>query len=144
MQNRHLNRQKLYNKLQLIDTASLSQQDQINWSVLSYKLKNELDSYTNKEHCMSLTAESGFHVGISWISKRVQFRDEQDYLARMMAIPEYLQQQMFWMEKGIENGITQPAVILIGYEESIKAYIKDDVTQSTFYQPSPNFQSTYQ
>lgn len=129
---------KIYQKLVKIDPAMLSQNDQINWSVLAYKIKNQLDSYVNKEHYMPLTAESGFHVGISWISKRVQFKvekDYQDYLTRMAALPKYFEQQMAWMNLGIKEGITQPAVVLIGFEDSIKAFIKDDVTDSEYYQP---------
>ncbi|MDG1753261.1 MAG: DUF885 domain-containing protein [Thalassotalea sp.] len=131
-------KKKIYQKLVKIDPESLSQNDQINWSVLTYKIKNQLDNYVNKEHYMPLTAESGFHVGISWISKRVQFKveqDYQDYLKRMAALPKYFDQQMAWMDLGIKEGITQPAVVLIGFEDSIKAYIKEDVTDSGYYQP---------
>ncbi|MDT0605324.1 DUF885 domain-containing protein [Thalassotalea castellviae] len=131
-------KKKIYQKLLKINRESLTQSDQINWSVLAYKIKNQLDSYVNKEHYMPLTAESGFHVGISWIRSRVQFKveqDYQDYLKRMAALPTYFDQQMAWMDLGIKEGITQPAVVLIGFEESIKAYIKQDVTESEFYQP---------
>ena len=131
-------KKKIYQKLLKINPKTLSQSDQINWSVLAYKIKNQLDNYINKEHYMPLTAESGFHVGISWISKRVQFKVEQDYrdyIKRMAALPTYFDQQMAWMDLGIKEGITQPGVVLIGFEESIKAFIKDDVTESEFYQP---------
>jgi uncharacterized protein (DUF885 family) len=131
-------KKKIYQKLLKIDPGSLTQNDQINWSVLTYKIKNQLDSYVNKEHYMPLTAESGFHVGISWINRRVQFKVEQDYLdylKRMAALPKYFDQQMAWMDLGIKEGITQPSVVLIGFEDSIKAFIKDDITQSGYYQP---------
>ena len=131
-------KKKIYQKLIKINSEALSQNDKINWSVLAYKIKNQLDSYVNKEHYMPLTAESGFHVGISWISKRVQFKvekDYQDYLKRMAALPKYFEQQMAWMNLGIKEGITQPAIVLIGFEDSIKAFIKDDVTESEYYLP---------
>jgi len=129
---------RIYQKLLSIDVAQLTQKDQINWSVLTYKLKNQIDSFINKEHYMPLTAESGFHVGISWINRQVKFSSEQDYfdyLARLRALPKYFSQQMEWMDKGIEEGITQPAVVLIGFEDSIKAFIKDDAVNSDYYQP---------
>jgi len=139
-----LNYQKLtliYQQLQTVKTNDLSTSEQINYAVLSYSLKNELDSYLNKEHFMPLTAESGFHVWISSISSMVKMHNEQDfqdYLARLNALPRYFDQQMAWMDKGIETGITQPQVVLIGFEESIKAFIKDDVTQSSYYTPFKN------
>lgn len=128
----------IYQRLTQVTTESLSRDDAINHSVLLYTIKNQLDNYTNHEHYMPLTAESGFHVWISRINRQVSFKtvqDYDDYLARLLALPQYFSQQMFWMDKGIQEGITQPKVVLKGFEESIKAFIKKDVTQSTYYQP---------
>ena len=128
----------IYQELIAINSDNLSQQSQINLAVLTYSLKDKLDSYKNKEHYMPLTAESGFHVWITDIAKQVDFRtvqDYQDYLARLSALPTYFYQQIAWMELGIKEGITQPKVVLKGFEQSISAYIKKDVTQSDYYQP---------
>jgi uncharacterized protein (DUF885 family) len=139
--NLKLQHQKLltiYQRLTAIDSKYLSREALINYSVLSYSIKNQLDNYLNKEHYMPLTAESGFHVWISRINQQVSFKKEQDYrdyLARLSALPRYFSQQMAWMDKGIAEGITQPKIVLKGFEESIKAFIKADVTASSYYQP---------
>lgn len=128
----------IYQQLISLDNEKLTQENQINLSVLGYSLKNQLDSYTNKEHYMPLTAESGFHVWIANISKQVDFKtlaDYQDYLTRLTALPRYFSQQKYWMKKGLESGISQPKVVLEGFEQSISAYIKEDVTQSAYYKP---------
>ena len=128
----------IYQQLTALDNEKLSLENQINFSVLSYSLKNQLDSYINKEHYMPLTAESGFHVWITSISKQVDFKtltDYQDYLARLSILPTYFAQQTYWMKKGLESGISQPKVVLKGFEQSISAYIKEDVTASSYYQP---------
>lgn len=128
----------IYQQLMLIDNTLLTNENQINWSVLSYSIKNQLDNYTNKEYLMPLTAESGFHVWISSISSQINFKtaaDYQDYLSRLRALPYYFDQQMAWMEQGITEGITQPKVVLKGFEQSIAAYIKEDVTKSGYYKP---------
>jgi uncharacterized protein (DUF885 family) len=135
------NNQKLsiiYQQLQQIEIGALDNSKQIDWSVLNYRIKNELDSYLYKEHYMPLTAESGFHVWISAISSQISMNSEQDYrdyLARLKALPKYFAQQMAWMNKGIVAGITQPQIVLKGFEQSIKAFIKEDVSQSSYYQP---------
>ncbi|PCI59516.1 MAG: DUF885 domain-containing protein [Gammaproteobacteria bacterium] len=129
---------KIYQSLQNIHADKLTQSEQINLAVLSYSLKNELDSYHFKAHYMPLTAESGFHVWIASIRYQVKMSSEQDfkdYLARLKALPRYFDQQMAWMNKGISAGITQPQVVLKGFEQSIKAFIKKDPTQSSYYQP---------
>ncbi|MGB1262304.1 MAG: DUF885 domain-containing protein [Cognaticolwellia sp.] len=129
---------KIAQRLAQVKSDNLDQQQAINHAVLSYTIKNQLDSYRNNEHYMPLTAESGFHVWISRINQQVSFKSEQDYrdyLARLSALPQYFSQQMFWMDKGIAAGITQPKVVLQGFEDSIKAFIKEDVTASSYYQP---------
>lgn len=128
----------IYERLTKIEKASLSEENQINYAVLAYSIKNQLDSYENKEHFMPLTAESGFHVWISRISQMVNFKTEQDYvdyLSRLSAIPAYFEQQVYWMNQGIEQGITQPKIVLEGFEDSIAAYVKEDIPQSTYYRP---------
>lgn len=128
----------IYQRLAQVAVQGLQQDEVINHAVLSYTIKNKLDSYTNKEHYMPLTAESGFHVWISRIKSQVSFKTEQDYrdyLARLGALAKYFSQQMYWMDKGIEEGITQPKIVLQGFEESIQAFIKTDATLSGYYQP---------
>ncbi len=128
----------IYQQLIAIDAEMLTQENQINLSVLTYSLKNQLDNYTNKEHYMPLTAESGFHVWIAGISSKIDFKtfaDYQDYLARLAALPNYFSQQTHWMKEGLKHGISQPKIVLVGFEQSIAAYIKEDVTQSGYYKP---------
>ncbi len=128
----------IYQALVKLEQEKLSLENQVNFSVLRYSLKNQLDNYTNKEHYMPLTAESGFHVSIANISKQIDFKtlaDYQDYLARLAALPKYFSQQTYWMRTGLKEGISQPKVVLEGFEKTIAAYIKEDVTASSYYQP---------
>lgn len=128
----------IYQQLVELNSKNLTEENQINLSVLIYSLKNQLDSYTNHEHYMPLTAESGFHVWIADIAKKIDFKtkqDYQDYLARLAALPKYFAQQIYWMKLGLKKGISQPKIVLQGFEQSIAAYIKEDVTNSLYYQP---------
>lgn len=131
----------IYQELMKLEQRKLSLENQVNFSVLTYSLKNQLDHYTNNEHYMPLTAESGFHVSIADISKKIAFKtlaDYQDYLARLAALPKYFAQQTHWMRIGLEVGISQPKVVLEGFEQSISAFIKEDVTTSSYYLPFKN------
>jgi len=131
----------IYDELLNVNQAALTQANQINRAVLIYTIKNQLDSYRYKEHYMPLTAESGFHHWIANIIEQVNFsstQDYQDYLSKLSAIPTYFDQQIAWMDLGIKAGITQPKAALVGFEQSIAAYIVDDVSQSEYYQPFEN------
>jgi len=134
----NIKRRNIYQALISLDVENLSADNQINSAVLIYTLKNQLDSYSNKEHYMPLTAESGFHVWIANISQQVNLKSEQDYrdyLSKLRALPHYFEQQIAWMNLGIEAGITQPKIVLKGFEKSILAFIKKDVRESGYYKP---------
>ncbi|MBO9490335.1 DUF885 domain-containing protein [Endozoicomonas sp. G2_1] len=128
----------IYNKLMKISASELGEQQQIDLSVLSYRIKNELDQYRFNSHYMPFTAESGFHTGISFLPNQSAFNTEQDYLnyfKRLAALPKYFDQQMYWMKQGLAVGATQPKAVLKGYEQSISAYIKDKPEDSVYFQP---------
>ena len=87
---------------------------------------------------MPLTSEYGFHSGLSYIVNSSQYKtlqNYQTYLARLAQVPRFFEQNIYWMKKGLETGLTQPKAVLEGYEESISAYIVEDVTTSEFYKP---------
>lgn len=127
----------LQQQLLKIDDRQLSEQDQINHAILAYRLANEIDQYRFNSHFMPLTAESGFHTSLAFSFQRAALRQGEDYeryLQRLASIPTYMTQQINLMRQGLEQGITQPAVVLIGFEQSIASYITQP-EQSVFYQP---------
>lgn len=127
-----------HEKLQAIKPSTLSEQDQINYAILDYRLSNAIDEYKFGSHMMPITSESGFHAYLSFIAKNSVLKTEQDYknyLAKLAAIPTYMQQQTDWMKLGIAKGMTQPKAVLTGFEQSIISYVVTDPTASVYYQP---------
>lgn len=135
---RQQQRLALQQQLQQHNVADLSEQNKINHAVLSYRLANEIDQYRFNAHMMPLTSESGFHTSLAFSFQRQnpkQFNEYQHYLSRLAAVPEYMQQQMNWMRQGLASGMTQPQVVLKGFEHSIRSYITEEASNSIFYQP---------
>ncbi|WP_024604415.1 MULTISPECIES: DUF885 domain-containing protein [unclassified Pseudoalteromonas] len=121
-----------------VDATKLSDENQINLSIIRAQVQNSVDEYVFNAHYMPLTSEYGFHSGLSYIVNSSQYKKEQDletHLARLAQIPRFFEQNIYWMKKGLETGLTQPKAVLEGYEDSISTYIVDDVTQSEFYKP---------
>lgn len=131
--------QALLERVKALDTATLTSEEKINAQILTYQLQNSVDNYTYLTHQMPLTAESGFHASIAYIARkpRKSIEDYEDYLAQLDALPEYFDQQMFWMRQGLAIGNTQPQVVLNGFEDSISAFIVN-VEDSVYYQPFKN------
>ncbi|CAH9065735.1 hypothetical protein PSECIP111951_03428 [Pseudoalteromonas holothuriae] len=121
-----------------IDTQTLSEENQINYTILRAQIQNKVDEYRFKKHLVPLTSEGGFHseitqiIGYSDFSKATGF---EVYLKRLNEIPHFFEQNIHWMREGMKAGYTQPKVVLKGYEASIEGFIHQDVTQSVFYAP---------
>ncbi|KKK56971.1 hypothetical protein LCGC14_3059180, partial [marine sediment metagenome] len=132
------NKASLLAELDAVNIAKLSDENQINFSIIRAQVQNSVDEYVFNAHYMPLTSEYGFHSGLSYIVNSSQYKNQQDYqvyLTRLTQVPRFFEQNIYWMKKGIETGLTQPKAVLEGYEDSINAYIVDDVTTSEFYKP---------
>lgn len=127
----------LQQQLLAVDLTTLSEQDKINHAILSYRLADEIDQYRFNSHLMPLTSESGFHTALAFSFQRNTLRQPEDYqryLQRLSAIPTYMEQQIALMREGLDKGITQPRVVLEGFEQSIISYVAA-AEQSVFFQP---------
>ncbi|GHG75575.1 hypothetical protein GCM10010919_29880 [Alishewanella longhuensis] len=128
----------LQQRLLAVDVTKLSEQEQIDHAILAYRLADEIDQYRFDAHFMPLTSESGFHTFLAMSFQRSVLRQADDYqlyLQRLAAIPGYMTQQTALMREGLARGITQPKVVLAGFEQSISSYIAVDAEQSVFFQP---------
>lgn len=133
------NKQRLgwQSKLQQVDVTRLSEQNQINHAILSYRLADDIDEYRYGAYLMPLTSESGFHTSLGFLPQRATFRNVNDYqlyIQQLSAIPRYMRQQTAWMQQGLATGMTQPKAVLKGFEQSILSYITEP-EKSVFFKP---------
>jgi len=121
-----------------IDQNSLSDENKINYAIIKAQLDNNIAHYNFKSHYMPFKSESGFHSNLNFVINNSQFKNEKDinsYLNKLSALPAYFEQNIYWMRQGLASGITQPQAVLIGYEQSISAFIHQDVNDSEFLKP---------
>ncbi|KPH94506.1 hypothetical protein AMS58_12045 [Pseudoalteromonas porphyrae] len=129
---------QLLAQLDAIDKDKLNEENRINLTIIRAQVQNSVDEYVFNAHYMPLTSEYGFHSSLSFMVSRSDYKtaaDYQLYLKRLQQVPRFFEQNIGWMRKGLQAGLTQPKAVLIGYQDSINAYIVDDVTQSEFYKP---------
>lgn len=135
--------QRWLKELDTIAQAQLTPEQRINWRLLRDQVQEKVDSYQFHAHFMPLTSEFGFHSALTFIPSGAAFKTEMDYrnyIAKLTDIPRYFQQNMYWMEQGIATGITQPQAVLLGYDETIKAFIVP-AKESVFWTPFTNMPS---
>jgi len=128
-------------QLQSVNADALNEQNQINYAMLVYRLKNDVDSDKYLEYLQPLNAEGGFHSGLAFMARNAQLRTAEDYgfyIDRLAAIPTYMTQQTNWLRTGLEQGYSQPQAAMRGFEESILAFIVQDPRDSVFFEPLKN------
>ncbi|WP_108945115.1 DUF885 domain-containing protein [Shewanella halifaxensis] len=137
-------RQALLAQLQQIDRNTLSKSDKINAQILQDQIQNQVDQYRYHDHYMPLSAESGFHAYIASISKGRfnKVEDYQNYIKQLQALPNYFNQQTYWLKQGIAAGITPSKVTLQGFETSISAFIVP-VEDSGYFTPFTEYPSHF-
>ncbi|MFT2089355.1 DUF885 domain-containing protein [Paraglaciecola sp. 2405UD69-4] len=121
-----------------LDKTSLSQSEKISVIMQKYRLQNYVDQYNFNSHYMPLTSESSFHSSLAFLPRSIRFnspKDYENYLSRLSKFPSYFSQQIAWMKKGIETGFVQPKSVLVGFENSVKAFVHDAPSDSLYYTP---------
>ncbi|MDZ7902966.1 MAG: DUF885 domain-containing protein [Rheinheimera sp.] len=121
-----------------MEVTKLSDQDQINHTILVYRLQNDVDEYRFGAHYMPLNAESGFHSDVLFMLNGQSVTNEataRSYLKKLAGVGHYIDQQMHWMQLGLAKGYTQPKAVLAGYQDGIRSFISANATDSAFYRP---------
>ena len=121
-----------------INQDFLSEDNKINYSIIKAQLDNNIAHYHFKSHYMPFKSESGFHSNLNFVISNTKFNKEKDievYLSKLSALPAYFDQNIYWMQQGLATGITQPQAVLVGYEQSILAFIPEQIENSEFLKP---------
>lgn len=124
-------------KLKAINRKGLSFQDQINLELIQHNLNDELSSYQYKSYLNPILSDEGFHTALVRRSNTIfnSKKDAEQYLNLLNDIPRYVDENLKLMEYGLALGISQPKIILSGYENTYKRHIIDTIEHSTFYKP---------
>lgn len=124
--------------LERIDKDRLSAEDQINYSIFAYQLKNKVALIAFGEHLMPINAEGGFYTSLGMIPGNTSFATAahyERYLGTLQLIDKYMDDQITLMRTGIEKGITQPRIIVANHRVLIKPYLVSAADASIFYTP---------
>ena len=125
-------------RLDAIDAEALSADDRVNADLLRFILKHEVALAEYRPWRMPFLADTGFHSNLGYVVSSTSFRrekDYEDYLARLEAIPAYIDQQIANMRIGIAEGFTQPKEIMPLIIPSFEAMAKADLEQHPLAAP---------
>lgn len=133
-------------QLNAIPVDSLNAEEQISYLMQAYRLSNYIDNFRFKEYRVPITSEFGFHSSLGQIPSSTKIKNQQDlqrYFALLDAVPVNMQLNIQYMKEGLAVGHSQPQVVLIGYEDSIRPFIAKTIQEHPFYAPILALDNTF-
>ncbi len=126
-------------KLDALDTSSLSETDKISFDLLRFKLEDKIDFYEFESYLNPILSDSGFHSSLNYMVRPLTNYDQiKNYLNKLNAIPTYIDQQMGNIREGLKKGVSQPLVIFKGYESTYDDHLVENFEDSFYYSPFKN------
>jgi uncharacterized protein (DUF885 family) len=129
-------------RLEEMDPRPLTEEEQINQSILQRHLRDTIAEYRFGDYLMPITQRSGFYLEFPELRRDVPLdnhKDYENYIARLNAFAEFTDGHITLMRAGIEADKVLPAVVLEGWEAGVDAQIVDDSTKSILFEPFKKF-----
>lgn len=133
-------------ELDAIDRVALSAADRVDSDIFRRQLAERRDAFRFGDHLLPLNADSGFHTGFALLHRSCPFsspRDYENYLARLEAFPEWLDQHVERMREGIRRGLTIPRATLAGIETTIEPLASGAPEEHAVFEPFERFPATF-
>jgi uncharacterized protein (DUF885 family) len=124
----------LYQRYLALNRAALRGENKINYDLLGFVLKQELDLADFDEARLSFTNDSGFFNMLSYVSRQTKFENADDYeayAARLSELPRYFDEHKANMRRGIATDYTASSEII----DTVKKLASGPAEAHSFYQP---------
>ncbi len=121
-----------------ISCERLEREDCINYRIFVRQMDNFVADYETRAYLVPFNSDSGFYMAWGQMPSRTRFSNIQDYrnyLSRLHELPVVMDEYIALMRRGVEEGITQPGVVLAGRDQPIKAQLVDNHQDSPFFAP---------
>ena len=123
-------------KLSYIDVKKLDENDNISFELLSFVLKDIVAYYDFERFLNPLLSDSGFHSSLVYnVRPMYNYKQIKNYLNKLNSIPQYVDQYLPLLRKGLKKGVSQPLIIFDGYESTYNDHITKDFELNYFYSP---------
>ena len=123
-------------KLSYIDVKKLDENDNISFELLSFVLEDIVAYYDFERFLNPLLSDSGFHSSLVYnVRPMYNYNQIKNYLNKLNSIPQYVDQYLPLLRKGLKKGVSQPLVIFNGYESTYNDHITKDFELNYFYSP---------
>ncbi len=125
-------------ELAAISCDALEREECINYRIFERQMHQFLADYETRAYLIPFNSDWGFYLSWNRWGEETDFNsidDYQDYLGRLEALPEVMDEYIALMREGLRTGMTQPEVILAGREIPIQKQLVEKPERSAFYKP---------
>ena len=123
----------LLTALENINRKALTPGEQVNYDLLYDSQKRDIEGHQFPGEFMPLNQMGGVQQDIARMMTMTQPKNAADYsnmIARLEKTPEVIDQTIAWMRKGLEAGITPPAITLRDVPQQIRNQLVDEADKS--------------
>jgi uncharacterized protein (DUF885 family) len=122
--------------LSKIDKEKLNETDKISLALLKFVLQDKIDFYEFEAYLNPILSDAGFHSDLTYeVRPLTNYKQVKDYLNKLNAIPEFVDQHFVILRESLEKGVSQPRVIFKGYESTYNDHIVENYEDSFYYSP---------
>jgi uncharacterized protein (DUF885 family) len=123
-------------ELSKINSETLSETEQISLTLLKFVLQDQIDFYEFEGYLNPLLSDTGFHTNLTYeVRPLTNYWQVREYLKKLNAIPEFVNQNLVHLREGLVKGVSQPRIIFEGYESTYNTHIVDNYEDSYYYSP---------
>ena len=128
--------------LECIDENELSESEQISLDLLKFQLQDDIDTFEFENYLNPLLSDSGFHTSLPHQVRTLRALKAYDnYLKKLNAFPDFVEQHITLMREGLEKGISQPKEIFTDFEATYDTHIVENSEDSFYFSPFKNIPS---
>ncbi|HEV3332239.1 MAG TPA: DUF885 domain-containing protein [Bryobacteraceae bacterium] len=129
---RDLRRNHLQQRQQRLNSFSLpglSPQDRLSARLMQFTLRTDLEAYDLEDGLLRVSQQNGLHNRVYTVFDRMPaltVRDYENMVARLRAIPTYIDQNIALLDDAVSRGMTQPRVVVDLVSAQLGAQIAQD------------------
>lgn len=141
IERRHKHGREVLEKLAGISTDALSEADKLNYTLFRKSYERRIEGHAYRWHLLPLNQRGGIQTA-NELGDSLRFatvKDYEDWVARLVAFPAYMEQTTALMREGMKTGRVHPRVIMERVPDQIAAQIVDDPNRSLFFKPFQRF-----
>jgi uncharacterized protein (DUF885 family) len=123
--------QQHFDQAQKFGAQGLSEEDALSVRLLGYDLRTQLDALDLETYLLRVGQLYGSHTRVYLTIDRMPaftVKDCENIIARLHAVPAYVEQNIAILNEAIERGVTQPRIVADLVTDQLKSQVAQDAT----------------